>query len=67
MISPLSAFYGGYVANAGYLPFVQVASASSTTPYSAASAYATTGPFNNQIGNAVTFAPDAIFVDAINT
>lgn len=52
-IVPTSAHLGSFAANANYLPFVQVASASSTNPYNAASAYTTSGPFNTQQANII--------------
>lgn len=67
VINPLGAFYTAYLPNSDYLPFVQVSPTSSTNPYTAVSAYNVPGPFLNQLNNVVTFAPDYIFCDYINT
>lgn len=67
VIQPYSAFLAGWVANSNYLPLVQVSSVSSTTPYSAISSYNVNGPFQQQAANTITYAPDFIYVDYINT
>ena len=65
IITPTSSLYGGYTSNGNYLPFVQVASTSSTLPFSAVGSYNAQGPFFVQNANVVTYATDALFIDFI--
>lgn len=67
VICPYSAFYTSFVANSDYLPFVQVASGSTVVPYANVPSYASAGPFENQFANVVTYAPDFLYVDYVNT
>jgi hypothetical protein len=67
IIVPYFAFNAGWAVNNNVLPFSSVASGSSTFPYAAAPSYNAVGPFNTQIGNAITYAIDSVQVDFINT
>lgn len=66
-IHPIDAFNPStFVVNGFTLPFVSVASGSSTTPFVTAPTSAFT-PFNSQYVNAVTYAVDSVQVDFIET
>lgn len=53
-----------WVANQAWLPFVSVASGSTSNPF-AVSPSTMISPFYNQIGNAMTFALDSLQIDFI--
>jgi hypothetical protein len=46
---------------------VQVSPINSTLPYTAAGPYNVTGPFFAQAANVVTYAPDFVYIDYVNT
>lgn len=67
IISPFNAVDIGFAANAPSLSFLQVASASTTTPYSAGSFAPSIGPFNSQVANFVNYGIDFCRIRYINT
>lgn len=65
IINPNSCFNpAGFVNNSNYLPFVSVASGSTSNPFAAVPAYSNTA-FNSQALNTETFGLDALQMNFI--
>jgi len=67
IISPFTCINGAWLANANYLPFIQVASVSSINPYNAAGFQTVAGPFSSQFGNIINYGVDYCRINFINT